>query len=323
MSQPLSAREPLAALRMSLADAGPARAVPGTLARFGFGEAAVPATLPGTPLHVQLPLPPLQTQMMHELWQVDAPVERGIDGVIHWARGGGWLCAAMELDETAHGGIEQTASVAYAALARFQAAQPERHVLRIWNYFADINSGEGDDERYRRFCTGRARGLGPAFTGGYPAATAIGHRDAARGLIVYWLASILPGERVENPRQVPAWCYPRQYGPTPPGFARGMRLPNGALAISGTASIVGHESRHDGDFAAQLSESLANIESLQQAAGLAPGFAAHTPLKAYLRHAGDLPALRDALPAGVPVQALLGDVCRRELLVEIEGWQLT
>ena len=32
-------------------------------------------------------------------------------------------------------------------------------MLRLWNYLDAINLGDGDDERYRRFCDGRARGM--------------------------------------------------------------------------------------------------------------------------------------------------------------------
>ncbi len=272
-------------------------------------------------LCISVPLRALDRMPLREHWSVDGDVRHGHSGNVRWARGGGWLVAALELDESVHGGIEATAAEAYATLAAFAARQPERHVLRIWNYLADINAGLDDNERYKLFCAGRRRGLGEAFQGAYPAATAIGHRDRTRGLIVYWLASVAPGTRIENPRQVPAWRYPRQYGPVPPGFARGTRLPDGSLAISGTASIVGHASLHVGDCAAQVRESLANIAALQVAAGLPPEPEVRAPMKIYLRDAGELPTLRANIPAGIPVQLLEGDICRRELLVEIEGWR--
>jgi chorismate lyase/3-hydroxybenzoate synthase len=328
MRQFSSQPDPIAPLDIGL-NAAAAPLAPGTLARLDFG--AVPSH--GAAAHsntgalrLRLPLVPLMDAAMHEIWHVQAAVSNGQCDAIHWARGGGWLAAALELDEGAHGGIEATTARAYAALRAFQALQPERHVLRVWNYLADINAGAGDGERYKLFCAGRSRGLGDGFIGAYPAATAIGHRDPMRGLIVYWLACAQPGMRVENPRQLSAWRYPRQYGPAAPGFARGMRLPAGTLAISGTASIVGHTSLHVGDFDAQLQESLANIEALLAAADMPAGFDAHAPLKVYLRRAQDLPALRAALarrlPPTTPLQIMLGDVCRAELLVEIDGWRM-
>ena len=48
----------------------------------------------------------------------------------------------------------------------------------------------------------------------YPAATAIGRRDGVRVLQIYALTARCAGVQVENPRQVNAWLYPRQYGPT-------------------------------------------------------------------------------------------------------------
>ena len=327
MRQLLPQPDPLVPLDIGL---NPAMAqwTPGTLVRLDFGaapgcDAEADADMDAVCLH--LPLAPLAAAGLHETWHVQAAVSSGRNGAIRWARAGGWLAAALELDEAEHGGIEATTACAYAALRAFQATQPERHVLRVWNYLADINAGAGDEERYKLFCAGRRRGLGTGFAGAYPAATAIGHRDRTRGLIVYWLACTQPGTRVENPRQLSAWRYPRQYGPVAPGFARGMRLPGGTLAISGTASIVGHVSLHAGDFVAQLRESLANIEALQAAAGMPGGFDTHLPLKVYLRHAEHLPALRavlaERLSPATPLQILLGDVCRAELLVEIDGWR--
>jgi chorismate lyase/3-hydroxybenzoate synthase len=130
---------------------------------------------------------------------------------------------------------------------------------------------------------------------------------------------------VENPRQVSAWRYPRQYGPSAPTFARAMHAPTcpPQLYISGTAAIVGHTSHHPEDLAAQLNETLANLDSLLDAAGSTPSLGAMSPLKVYVRHASDVPAVRELLRARlgdkVPLVLLQGDVCRRELLLEIDG----
>ena len=142
------------------------------------------------------------------------------------------------------------------------------HFLRIWNYFDAINEGEGDQERYRQFCSGRAAGLGPSFADNYPAASAIGSRNADKRVQVYAIAARVAGTAVENPRQWSAWRYPRQYGPTAPGFARGMRAPTHSpqLYISGTAAVVGHASHHADDIDAQLDETMKNLESLLQSA---------------------------------------------------------
>ena len=299
-----------------------ALAEPGTLAVFGFGAGS-----PGSddPRWLSVALECFDAPAPLELWQVDGEVTCGHHGDVRWSAGGGWLFAAIELNESAAGGTEDAARQAYAQLRQFMRTRDERCVLRIWNYISDINHGDGDAERYKRFCDGRAAGLGDFFAAGFPAATAIGHHDHLPLLQIYLLASVDEGLAIENPRQVSAWCYPRQYGRTSPGFARAMLMPaRDALAISGTAAVVGHASAHEGDLEAQLNETLTNLEALLATADMPAGFDTHSPLKAYVRNPVDAPRVRDMLQRrlpGVPVLLVHGDVCRRELLVEIDGWR--
>lgn len=320
LAQVLPRRAPRVAYRS--AGAAAALAEPGTLAVFGFGS---DAPVHGDPRWFRVALESFGGPAPLELWQVDAEVSHGRDGAVRWAAGGGWLFAAVELDEAVHGGPGGAAAHAYRALRELVGSRGERHVLRVWNYLGAINHGEGDAERYKQFCEGRAVGMGGFFAEGFPAATAIGHHDPAGRLQVYLLACDQPGERIENPRQVSAWCYPRQYGRTPPSFARAMLLPaRDALAISGTAAVVGHASAHGNDLFAQLEETLTNLEALLARGHLAPGFDVQSPLKAYVRRAGDAAAVREFIARrlpGVPVLLLHGDICRSELLVEIDGWR--
>jgi chorismate lyase/3-hydroxybenzoate synthase len=294
---------------------------PDTLAVFDFGTAADDAS---DPRHLRVPLPPLDTEAPGEHWSVDGEVSHGRAGALRWAAGGGWRFVAVEIDEAGCGGIEAASERAYAVLLAHVAASPEPHLQRIWNYLGAINAGEGDGERYRLFCSGRARGLAARGITAYPAATAIGHHGRDGLLQVYALCATQAGEALENPRQVSAWKYPRQYGPTAPSFARAMRLPGGALAISGTAAVIGHASHHAGDVNAQADEAVANLHALLERAAL-PAFDAASPLKVYVRRRQDAGHIRAALaqhldPA-VPRILLHGDICRRELLVEIDGWQ--
>jgi chorismate lyase / 3-hydroxybenzoate synthase len=311
--------------RVTYRDAGMDAAVlkPTTLAAFGFGDDR--AGTPADPRWLQVALAPLNGSARVEYWDVGVPVEHGRQDEVRWSRGGGWLFAAIEVDEREFAGPDDAANHAYARLCGFVNAQAERHVQRIWNYLSGINQGTGDNERYKHFCDGRARGMGSFFSEGFPAATAIGHHAGEVLLQVYLLATDRPGLRVENPRQVSAWEYPRQYGRTPPSFARATLLPGkDVLAISGTAAVVGHASAHPGDLDAQLNETVTNLDALLASAGMTAGFDANSPLKVYIRHAGDagrVRALLDARLPGVPVLLLHGDICREELLVEVDGWR--
>jgi chorismate lyase/3-hydroxybenzoate synthase len=124
-----------------------------------------------------------------------------------------------------------------------------------------------------------------------------------------------------------AYQYPRQYGPTPPAFSRAMLVAPDLLMISGTASIVGHASQHAGSVQRQMTEIFKNLDSvLARARAHAPElpgkFDKSTLIKAYLRDAAHLQvveqALRERLPADTPFLVLLGDVCRADLLLELD-----
>jgi chorismate lyase / 3-hydroxybenzoate synthase len=294
------------------------------LAVIGFGSEATS----NDPRFLNVALEPLTAgDTRREVWRTRDAVTYGVDGHVRWSSDGTYSIAIVELPESDHGGIAEATRLAYTDLTACVRSSATPNLLRVWNYFDDINDGKNDDERYRQFCIGRAAGLGTAFAGKYPAASAIGTRSGKNVLQVYALASRASGVPVENPRQCSAWRYPRQYGPTAPGFARAMRastqLPQ--LYISGTAAVVGHESHHAGDIKAQLDETLTNLESLLQSAqskttlGKGPG----DVLKVYVRRDDDAKwlnaELRSRLGNDIPLLLLQGDICRAELLLEIDG----
>lgn len=301
-----------------------------TLVVIGFGSHAPQHD---DPRYLRVALEPLGTAPF-EHWRGTAPVTHGrdasgSDGIVAWAEDGALQFGALALDEGEHD-IETTAEAIYARMLAFTRSRGYPHLLRTWNYLDGITCGDGDAERYRRFCIGRARGIGDVNPATLPAATAIGRVDGARRLQVYWLAARTPGTPLENPRQVSAYRYPRQHGPQPPSFARAM-LPASAampLLLSGTAAVVGHESRHAESVAAQLDETLINLDSLLGAAharrpALPAHFGPHTRLKVYVRDREELAEVAALLQArldpAVSWLVLHAAVCRRELRIEIDG----
>lgn len=309
-------REPLDAL---LAD-------PRLLAVFGFGDTAPASHTDPRYLHVALPA---LGDAPFECWSTGGDVRSGREDGIAFSGDGTLQFGALEVADD--GDIETTAAVAYARLQAWLAGSDYPHPLRIWNYMDAITEGEGDAERYRRFCVGRARGIGRELApGDLPAATAIGHPQRSGRFQLYWLAAREAGTPLENPRQTQAWRYPRQYGPQAPGFARALLPvnPDTPLLLSGTAAIVGHASQHGDSLAAQLDEVLANLDSLittarTQRPGLAAHFGTVSRLKVYVRDAESVPQvaalLEQKLPADVARIVLHGHICRRELAVEIDG----
>ena len=277
-------------------------------------------------------LPNLALSNVVEVWYSDEPVQTTkIDG-IQLSKNDDILFGHLLLDETEYDDIVSAAEDAYRLILDTVQALGYPYVLRIWNYFASINDDQQGLERYRKFCLGRQKTLDHCGNFSYapPAATAIG--TSGGGLQVYFIAAREPGIQLENPRQTSAFLYPRQYGPVSPSFSRATVKhwqDTTHLYVSGTASIVGHESRHIGDVEQQLEETLKNIEALVKHGA----DTLHLPidkltdlsnLKVYLRDLFMLPIAEELLIRRYgrrlpPVLFLQGDVCRADLLVEVEA----
>jgi enamine deaminase RidA (YjgF/YER057c/UK114 family) len=203
--------------------------------------------------------------------------------------------------------------------------------LRIWNFLSEINATSDDGERYWHFNSARQDvfiGLNRAIAGNVPAASAVGVGPASP-LTIYCIASARAPIALENPRQCSAWDYPAQYGPRSPTFARACIASDAAqtLFISGTASIVGHASAHAGDQREQTREIVRNIRALIGAANDHLGGERYQlerlRYKVYVRHAEHQPSidreLRHEVGAAAQVLYLKADICRHDLLVEIEA----
>jgi chorismate lyase/3-hydroxybenzoate synthase len=300
-----------------LASYGDGLDAPAALAAVVHAGGAEPP--PGCGLVVRLPLPQLADSPVAELWHGGDRFESGVDGSIRWAADGRVLFGAVELPGSGED-LETATAFAYRELLGGCGRLGYPHLLRAWNVVPDINLVEDGLERYRRFCRGRAEAFeahhGRLFQPLLPASSAVGGREGQ--LVVWFVAGRERGLPRENPRQVSAYSYPPSYGPRSPSFARATRCPDsigGALFLSGTASIVGHQSVHHGDVLRQLDETLNNLDLLT-------GGKPAAVLKVYLRNAEDTPAVAAALEARhgrVPALYLQADICREELLVEIEG----
>jgi chorismate lyase/3-hydroxybenzoate synthase len=141
-------------------------------------------------------------------------------------------------------------------------------------------------------------------------------------MTIYVLSSFFQGQHHSNSKQQDAYQYPRQYGISSPSFARAtsVEYPEGNLLfISGTASIIGHKSLHQGNLTAQLETTKNNIMHLLAKTGYTTESV--QTMKVYLRCQSDLSETQAILDKAFP-KALklftLADICRSDLLVEVE-----
>lgn len=270
-----------------------------------------------------------------EAFLVPGPVSTRGDTDHCLSRSAGLLFGNIRIDESA--GLAAGSETAYRQLFEDLAREGTPQLWRVWHYIPAINANDTTTglERYRLFNQGRSAAFdsaGRVASNSAPAACALGCPADATGRL-FFLAADTPTRRIENPRQVSAWNYPRRYGPKSPLFARAVLAPGRRhdwLFVSGTASITGHETRHRDDVLAQTDETLINLQTLVNQAN-AERSAEATPfawdgnshLRVYLRHPEHLTLVRGCLDHWLGESArrvyLQADVCREDLLVEIEA----
>ncbi len=220
-------------------------------------------------------------------------------------------------------------------------------IIRTWLYLGDIVGPEGRTQRYKELNRARADfyrdvrfldGYMPPTAHGaiYPASTGIGAGD--RDIMMSCIAFASKRKDIElvpleNPLQTSAFSYGKRYGVESPKFSRAMAILGpevAAILISGTASIVNSETRFIGDVEGQTHQTLDNIEALISRSNLERHGAARAGAtlkdivlaRVYVKRQEDYERAkaicRERL-GELPVTFAVADVCRPELLVEIEG----
>ena len=290
-----------------------------------------PSGLAACPV-VYLDLPQFNGPPLAEVWTSTLPVTYHQTEGIHCAMNEEVLFGALQVKESPGTLLDTLTYTAYRRLLVQARALGYPHLLRMWNYFPHINRESDGMERYQRFCAGRHQALAESlsdFPRSLPAGTAVGTMSGP--LQIHFLAARQPGTHIENPRQVRAYEYPPIYGPRSPSFARATVRPSisgSHLLIAGTASVVGHVSEHIGEPHKQTLEIIRNLNALithtEQLHGIARGqWYGQALFKIYIRHPEHVSVIRDILKEQLPSQTqvlyLQGEMCRSELLLEVEG----
>lgn len=303
-----------------------------TLAVISFGSSFPNLSHPVNCPLLSVNLPQLTEPAKVEVWTSNQPVRVIQHDQIGIAVNGDIAAAFISTEESAGLPLETATHQTYQRLLATLRQIGYPHLWRVWNYFPAINDDEQGLERYQRFCMGRYDALLemlPNFPASVPAGTAIG--TASGPLQIYALAGTRPARHLGNPRQIHAYEYPQIYSPRSPSFSRAtIASADGTaqLFLAGTASIVGHASQHVGSAHAQTQETLNNISAVLRHAHdthtarsfLDPSQGSY---KIYIRHQHDVGQIRQVIkdsPLSLTQPLFLqGELCRRELLVEIEG----
>lgn len=217
-----------------------------------------------------------------------------------------------------------------------------RHILRTWLYVEDINEYVNGVDNYQRMNLVRKNIFeqlpidNDELWEGYPSSTGIGQNAGVIGMGVLACSSNEGGNYrvvpIENDIQESAYYYPNNESEIPPLFSRATAIKNdheAMIFVSGTASIIGSKSVHVGDVSRQTRQTLKNIFTLLQSKELEFGAEKLKDLSSivscviYVKRKEDYPKVKfeceRCLPAGAVKIYTIADVCRADLLVEIEA----
>lgn len=255
---------------------------------------------------------------------------RGIPYVLLENPAGRFLYAGGFQGDVIHYRMEQQAVEAYRLMGEVLKREgfSVNSIVRQWNYIERITAFDGPDQHYQIFNNARGDFYARAdWSGGYPAATGIGANlggiliDADAALFHREDCFTLP---IDNKLQVAAHAYSEEVleaarqKKTTPKFERARSLVfagRRVIYISGTAAIRGEESLTGVGLERQLHITMENIAELI-------GNARLDMLRVYLKHKSDYAEaekLMNAYELDIPVSYMWADVCRDELLIEIEG----
>ena len=208
-------------------------------------------------------------------------------------------------------------------------------IYRQWNYIPGITVLNDGSQNYQEFNDARSIFYGSdTWAGGYPAATGIG---ASAGGVVVEICAI-KGEQcanlpIDNPLQIAAHNYSQQVldgkvieslsERTTPKFER-ARLLGSTVLISGTAAIKGECSNYSTDAVEQAAETMEIMNRLTSKENIPVenNGSQYDLLRVYVKRENDIPAVCDYMEQHYPAAQkhyLVADVCRPELLIEIEG----
>ena len=208
-------------------------------------------------------------------------------------------------------------------------------IYRQWNYIPGITILNDGSQNYQEFNDSRSIFYADSdWSNGYPAATGIG--TCAGGVMVelYAVKGVASNNHpIDNPVQIAAHSYSQKVldgkaigqlsEKTTPKFER-ARLFGNTILISGTAAIKGEESNISDDTVVQATETMEIMDRLVATDNIpAPNNGAqYDLLRVYVKRENDIPAVRAYMEqhySAVAKHYLVADICRPELLIEIEG----
>ena len=222
-------------------------------------------------------------------------------------------------------------------------------IVRQWNYVENILSlykyGKEHVQHYQVLNDIRSKYYSKAdFYNGYPAATGIG-MDSGGPILEFYAVQSTPAVDIvpiKNPKQIDAYDYSeavlvgdaleKHHKKTTPKFERAKYCSvNGisSVFISGTAAIQNEKTLGINDIRLQTEITLENIANLIDKLNLEnmgiryfKDQVKYTFIRVYIKEKKNIPVVGKICSeyyGNIPIHYLVADICRDDLLLEIEG----
>ncbi len=206
---------------------------------------------------------------------------------------------------------------------------PLNSIVRQWNYIPGIIAFDKGIQNYQAFNDVRSKEYNTTqWPSGYPAATGIGI-DGHQLIIDILAVEGYATQAISNRKQIDAHEYSADVllghssSKTSPKFERARSVvssSSGMLFISGTAAIKGEES----DIADIRQQTLLTLEHIELLCSSLDKDSMHIQqLRVYIKREEDFDQVKKICDEHYPDAAIIyvkADVCRDELLVEIEAF---
>jgi enamine deaminase RidA (YjgF/YER057c/UK114 family) len=254
-------------------------------------------------------------------------------------------------DDSDTTGIMEQSETAFKTIQKILSEEKMEFsdIIRQWNYIEQIlmidTFNDSSNQHYQIFNDVRSKYYNKAnFSHGFPSATGIG-ADCG-GIIIDIIAVKIINNysvvAIKSPVQLDAYSYSKKvlaennimkdFNRTTPKFERAKILVtpfNNWIFISGTAAIKGetsipiHSVEHQTEMTIKNILSLISVENLKKHGINTAGEVEMNNLRVYIKYPKDIESVKELCTkyfSQTPVNYVVADICRPELLVEIEGF---
>ena len=270
-------------------------------------------------------MPAINGKNLYEIWEVEDKVTRNTYNNINISKNKHCLFGSTIIDNK--GSYEEIRlKIQRKYLDFFKISnESSMSIVKIWHYLPELLKLYPDNKtNYSLLCEAREKVYKDFYKNSdFPAATVIGIEGSK--ILIYFLAvSCETYKVVENKRQVSSYDYPQNIFSEKPMFSRAVIFSfknhtQKKIIISGTASIKGYQSVHKSDVIKQLDEALENYKTFAKLESNPSNICRVYLTKYQMKNFSIVTKKLENFFGSNQYILLQGDICRNELLVEIEG----